>query len=67
MSISKPEKQESLKPINRADTQMRAIAYSLDTLIPGFYIWLVRSKFGLEVANPKKAIRGQFTVQLALL
>jgi hypothetical protein len=40
MSISEPEKQPSLKPINLPDFQMRAIAYSLDTLIPGLYIWL---------------------------
>jgi hypothetical protein len=40
MSISKPENQQSLKPINPPDIQMRSIAYSLDTLIPGLYIWL---------------------------
>jgi hypothetical protein len=40
MSISKPEKPQYLKQINPPDLQMRAIAYSLDTLIPGLYIWL---------------------------
>ncbi|WP_255515804.1 hypothetical protein [Tychonema sp. LEGE 06208] len=40
MSISKPEKPQYLKLINSSEIQMRSIAYSLDTLIPGLYIWL---------------------------
>ena len=40
MSISKPEKPQYLKPINPPALQMRSIVYSLDTLIPGLYIWL---------------------------
>ena len=58
MSISKPEKQESLKPINPTDLQMRAIAYSLDTLIPGFYIWLGALKIRIGGSEPEENYPG---------
>jgi len=58
MSISKPEKQESLKPINPADLQMRAIAYSLDTLIPGLYIWLGALKIRIGGSEPEENYPG---------
>ncbi len=58
MSISKPEKQESLKPINPPDLQMRAIAYSLDTLIPGLYIWLGVLKIRIGGSLPEQNYPG---------
>jgi hypothetical protein len=53
MSISKPENQPSLKPINPPDLQMRSIAYSLDTLIPGLYMWLdaIKIRIGGSLAE----------------
>ena len=53
MSISKPEKPQSLKPINPPDIKMRAIAYSLDTLIPGLYIWLGAIKIRIGGCLPE--------------
>jgi hypothetical protein len=58
MSISKPEKPQSLKPINSADLQMRAIAYSLDTLIPGLYIWLGSIKIRIGGSLPEESYPG---------
>ncbi|NJK66525.1 MAG: hypothetical protein HC941_08305 [Microcoleus sp. SU_5_3] len=53
MSISQPKKSQSLKPIHPSDIQMRAIAYSLDTLIPGFYFWLgaIKIRIGGSLAE----------------
>jgi hypothetical protein len=59
MSISKPEKPESLKPINSADIQMRSIAYSLDTLIPGLYIWLGALKIRIGGSLPEPNYPGK--------
>ncbi|MFB2981427.1 hypothetical protein [Microseira sp. BLCC-F43] len=58
MSISEPEKQPSLKPINLPDPQMRAIAYSLDTLIPGLYIWLGAIKIRIGGSLPEESYPG---------
>ncbi|WP_293153918.1 MULTISPECIES: hypothetical protein [unclassified Microcoleus] len=58
MSISRPEKSKSLKPINPPDLQMRAIAYSLDTLIPGFYIWLGALKIRIGGSEPEESYPG---------
>lgn len=58
MSISKPEKPQSLKPINLPDIKMRAIAYSLDTLIPGFYIWLGAIKIRIGGSLPEDSYPG---------
>ncbi|MBE9145804.1 hypothetical protein [Planktothrix mougeotii] len=58
MSISKSEKQQSLKSINAADLQMRAIAYSLDTLIPGIYIWLGALKIRIGGSEPEDSYPG---------
>ena len=58
MSISEPEKQPSLKPINLPDFQLRAIAYSLDTLIPGFYIWLGAIKIRIGGSLPEESYPG---------
>ncbi|MEG5024955.1 hypothetical protein QUB36_26390 [Microcoleus sp. AT8-B1] len=58
MSISKPEKPQYLKPINPPDRQMRAIAYSLDTLIPGFYIWLGAIKIRIGGSEPEENYPG---------
>ncbi|MEG3905676.1 hypothetical protein QUB19_25175 [Microcoleus sp. B4-C5] len=58
MSISKPEKPQYLKPINPPDLQMRAIAYSLDTLIPGLYIWLGAIKIRIGGSEPEENYPG---------
>ncbi len=58
MSISKPEKPKYLKPINPPDIQMRAIAYSLDTLIPGLYIWLGAIKIRIGGSEPEENYPG---------
>ncbi|WP_293351471.1 MULTISPECIES: hypothetical protein [unclassified Microcoleus] len=58
MSISQPEKSKSLKPINPLDIQMRAIAYSLDTLIPGLYIWLGALKIRIGGNEPEESYPG---------
>ena len=58
MSISQPEKSKSLKPINPLDIQMRAIAYSLDTLIPGLYIWLGALKIRIGGSEPEESYPG---------
>lgn len=42
-------------PTNQtADPQLRAIAYSLDCLIPGFYLWLgpIKLRFGGSLPEP---------------
>jgi hypothetical protein len=59
MSISKPKNQQSLKPINPPDLQMRAIAYSLDTLIPGLYIWLGALKIRIGGSEPEESYPGK--------
>ena len=58
MSISKPEKPQYLKPINPLDLQMRSIAYSLDTLIPGIYIWLGALKIRIGGSEPEENYPG---------
>ena len=58
MSISQPEKSKSLKAINSPDLQMRSIAYSLDTLIPGLYIWLGAFKIRIGGSEPEKSYPG---------
>ena len=58
MSIYKREKPQYLKPINPPDLQMRAIAYSLDTLIPGLYIWLGALKIRIGGSEPEESYPG---------
>lgn len=58
MSISQPEKPQSLKAINSPDLQMRAIAYSLDTLIPGLYIWLGTIKIRIGGSESEESYPG---------
>ncbi|NJK76605.1 MAG: hypothetical protein HC849_06410 [Oscillatoriales cyanobacterium RU_3_3] len=58
MSIYEPEKSESLKPIHPSDRQMRAIAYSLDTLIPGLYIWLGSLKIRIGGSESEESYPG---------
>jgi hypothetical protein len=58
MSISKPEKRPSLKLINSPDLQMRSIAYSLDTLIPGLDIWLGAIKIRIGGSLPEENYPG---------
>ncbi|MCU0546026.1 MAG: hypothetical protein MUE44_28310 [Oscillatoriaceae cyanobacterium Prado104] len=58
MSISEPEKQQSLKSVNPADLQMRAIAYSLDALIPGLYFWLGALKIRIGGSEPEENYPG---------
>jgi hypothetical protein len=59
MSISKSENQQSLKPNNPAELQMRAIAYSSDTLIPGLYIWLGALKIRIGGSEPDESYPGK--------
>ena len=58
MSIYKREKPQYLKPSNPPDLQMRAIAYSLDTLIPGLYIWLGALKIRIGGSEPEESYPG---------
>ncbi len=58
MSISQPKKPQYLKLINPPDLQMRAIAYSLDTLIPGLYIWLGALKIRIGGSLPEESYPG---------
>ncbi len=58
MSISGFDKQQSLKPINVPDHQLKAIAYSLDTLIPGLYIWLGAIKIRIGGSLPEESYPG---------
>lgn len=43
----KPVSQPTLAESKHADPELSAIAYSLDTLIPGLYLWLGRIKIRL--------------------
>ncbi len=58
MSISEPEKQQSLRSIHPPNLQMRAIAYSLDTLIPGLYIWLGAVTIRIGGSLPEESYPG---------
>ena len=58
MCISQPEKSQSLQPIHSPDLQMRSIAYSLDTLIPGLYIWLGAIKIRIGGSEPEESYPG---------
>jgi hypothetical protein len=58
MSISQPKKLQYLKLINPPDLQMRSIAYSLDTLIPGLYIWLGALKIRIGGSLPEESYPG---------
>jgi hypothetical protein len=40
------------------DPQLRAIAYSLDVLIPGFYLWLGPIKLRLGGSDPEENYPG---------
>ena len=64
MSISQPEKPQYLKPINPPDLQMRAIAYSLDTLIPGLYIWLGALKIRIGGSKAEESYPGTIHVRI---
>lgn len=44
---------------DRADVQLRAIAYSLDALIPGFYLWLGPLKIRLGGSLPEDTYPGK--------
>lgn len=56
--MSQPEKSQSLQPIHPSDLQMRSIAYSLDTLIPGLYIWLGVLKIRIGGSEPEESYPG---------
>lgn len=43
---------------DRADAQLRAIAYSLDALIPGFYLWLGPIKIRLGGSSAEDTYPG---------
>lgn len=58
MSTPKSDSQPSLQPICASDPQRRAIAYSLDTLIPGLYIWLGALKIRIGGSLPEESYPG---------
>lgn len=43
---------------SKVDDQLRAIAYSMDTLIPGLYIWLGAIKFRIGGSLPEENYPG---------
>ncbi|MGB3560543.1 MAG: hypothetical protein WBD58_18965 [Geitlerinemataceae cyanobacterium] len=70
MSVFESDKQPPLKPIEHPDPKLRAIAYSLDTLIPGLYIWLGAIKIRIGGSLPEErypgTIRDPFGIALVL-
>jgi hypothetical protein len=58
MAISEFDRQKPLKQINVSDPQLQAIAYSLDTLIPGLYIWLGAIKIRIGGSLPEESYPG---------
>jgi hypothetical protein len=40
------------RPKVSCDNKLRAIAYSMDTLVPGFYVWLGPVKFQVGGCEP---------------
>jgi hypothetical protein len=58
MSIVPPKKSQSSKSIHPPNLQMRAIAYSLDTLIPGLYLWLGAIQIRIGGSLPEESYPG---------
>lgn len=50
----------TINPLNKADAQAgtRAIAYSMDTLIPGLYIWFGSLKIRIGGSKPEVGYPG---------
>jgi hypothetical protein len=50
----------TINPLNKVDAQasMRAIAYSMDALIPGLYIWLGSLKIRIGGSDPEVTYPG---------
>lgn len=53
MEIGRGGKQQFVEGSAAVDQRMRAIAYSLDALIPGFYIWVGGIKIRLGGSLPE--------------
>jgi hypothetical protein len=54
----KPVCQPTVAESKHADLDLRAIAYSLDALIPGFYLWLGPLKIRLGGSLPEETYPG---------
>jgi hypothetical protein len=54
MQTQPSQEEDNLMPPSIADSQLRAIAYSMDTLIPGFYFWCgtLTIRFGGSLPEP---------------
>lgn len=59
MSTPKPDPQLSSHPLPSDDPKLRAIAYSLDTLIPGLYLWLGVLKIRIGGSLPEESYPGK--------
>lgn len=58
MKIGRGDQQQFVEESVVVDERMRAIAYSLDALIPGFYIWLGGIKIRLGGSLPETNYSG---------
>lgn len=64
------ESDNSVAPVQSTPTtneRLRAIAYNMDALIPGFYLWLGALKIRIGGSLPEPTYPGRFTVKLELL
>ncbi len=61
MDVSKESQQPSIDPSQSpatVDEPLRAIAYSMDVLIPGFYLWLGAFKLRIGGSLPETTYPG---------
>lgn len=58
MSTSHSDQKKSVQPRQQSDSQLQAIAYSLDSLVPGFYLWLGDLKIRLGGSEPEETYPG---------
>ena len=61
MDVSKESQQPSIDPSQSSavvDEPLRAIAYSMDALIPGFYLWLGAFKLRIGGSLPEATYPG---------
>lgn len=61
MDASKKDQQSSKNMVQASeviDERLRAIAYSMDALVPGLYIWLGAFKFRLGGSQPEPTYPG---------
>jgi len=58
MSTSHSDEKKSVQPRQQSDSQLQAIAYSLDSLVPGFYLWLGDLKIRLGGSEAEETYPG---------